>query len=112
MYDRGPIQSAFNIEVIQREAAVFVEVHGELDVATAPLLGERLAEAQETGTSVIVVDIDDVPFVDSTGLRALLQAQASAGDRLRITRGCEQAQRLFELAGVRETLPFVGRGDV
>lgn len=106
-----PIQSPFDIEIVKHTAAVTVEVRGELDVATAPLLGARLAEVEAADAAVIVLDIAGVPFIDSTGLRALLQAHVRNGERLRITEGCDQARRLFELAGVLKTLPFVSSAE-
>jgi stage II sporulation protein AA (anti-sigma F factor antagonist) len=84
-------------------------------VATAPLLDAALGEAEASDARLIVVDITDVPFVDSSGLRALLHAQARSrenGERLRITEGTPQARRLFELAGVLETLPFASAAEL
>jgi anti-anti-sigma factor len=57
-----------------------------------------------------VLDIDGVSFIDSTGLRAILEAHMRSqqnGNRLRFTKGSEQAQRLFALAAVDQVLPFV-----
>ena len=51
-----------------------------------------------------------VTFIDSTGLRALIEAQLRSqqdSNRLRLTRGSPQAQRLFALAAVDQLLPFV-----
>ncbi len=109
------ISGDLKIDIIRRGTAAWVEVHGELDVATAPVLDAKLSEAEASDARLIVIDIADVPFIDSSGLRALLQAQArSQGDsgRLRITEGSAQAQRLFELAGVLETLPFAATAEL
>jgi anti-anti-sigma factor len=93
-----------------------VEVEGELDVATAPLLDEALKQAEASDAARIVIDLGGVSFIDSTGLRALLEANArdaegEATGRLGITGGSDQAEKLFKLAGVRDKLPFVGPGD-
>lgn len=47
-------------------------VEGELDMATAPELREALQEAVESG-GPIILDFSGVSFMDSTGLRAVLQ---------------------------------------
>lgn len=83
---------------------------GELDLSTAPLLEEALAAAEATDATPIILDIDAVSFIDSTGLRALLEAHARSqqnGNRLRFTRGSDQAKRLFTLAAIDDVLPFV-----
>lgn len=105
--------------MLSRDDGVRVRVEGELDVATAPALEEALKRAEASDASGIVIDLTGVSFIDSTGLRTLLEAHArDAGGpeearlpRLRITPGSEQAQRLFELAGVLDKLPFVAPVD-
>ncbi len=87
-----------------------IVAEGELDLSTAPLLDAAVLAAEATGAAVITVDIDAVTFIDSTGLRALIEAQLRSqqnGNRLRLTKGAPQAQRLFALAAVDDILPFV-----
>lgn len=51
-------------------------------------------------------------FIDAAGLHAFLRADIRSrghGNRLRISAGPPQVQRLFEIAGVRDALPFVGQ---
>jgi anti-anti-sigma factor len=48
-------------------------------------------------------------FIDSSGIKLLLRAQARAeelGSKLRIVRGSKSIQRIFELTGLEGTLPF------
>lgn len=54
-----------------------LDVSGELDMATAQQLGQALADA--AGTKVIL-DMVDVTFIDSVGLRTLIQARQQFGD--------------------------------
>jgi anti-anti-sigma factor len=108
---RIPVPTAFNIEIVGRDDGLHVLVEGELDVATAPLLGDALRQAEAADPARLVVDLTGVTFIDSTGLRALLEAHAReqdhpGPDRLRITGGSEQARKLFRLAGVLDRLPF------
>jgi anti-sigma B factor antagonist len=51
-----------------------VEVRGEVDVYTAPVLRERLVEVIDGGAERVVVDLRGVDFLDSTGLGVLIGA--------------------------------------
>ena len=60
-------------------------VHGELDIATAPALCERMTALRDRGRAPsTVLDLTDLQFCDSTGLRALLgevrEAEICGGD--------------------------------
>src|SRR5438270_10175120 len=54
-----------------QDAAV-LSVHGEIDLGTAPVLREVLLSVLEQDTGAIVVDLSEVPFMDSTGVHVLL----------------------------------------
>src|SRR4051794_7715595 len=75
-------------------------LHGELDLAYADGLSARLAELRERGEPVIL-DLDQLAFLDSSGLRVLLKAtQDSEGGawRFQVTRGSEAVLRLLRAA--------------
>jgi anti-anti-sigma factor len=100
----------FDIESSEREGVRTVAVTGELDVATAPLLADRLVAAEAGAARLIVLDLSDVSFIDSTGLHVILGAHARSqqnGGRLRLTKCSDQVQRLFELVGAADRLPFL-----
>jgi anti-sigma B factor antagonist len=104
------MRTGFDVQLVDREGALWVAIAGELDLATAPLLEEKLAQAEISGESSIVIDLSAVTFIDSSGLRALLDATArslESGDRLRITEGSAQVNKVFELTGVHDRLRFV-----
>lgn len=89
-----------------RDETVLVEVLGEVDLSTAPRLAETLHWMLRCADAV-VVDLDQVEFMDCSGLRVLLAAAAaarSAGTPFTVTSGSRQVQRLFELAGVPRLL--------
>ena len=68
-------------------------------------LDRLLAEAVEQ----LVVDLGEVTFVDSTGMGLVLEVHdrsRSEGFKLRLLRGPDEVQRVFELAGVADVLPF------
>ena len=97
------------IDTIERDGSLVLMVHGELDIATSPLLDEALARARGTDATSIVVDLRSLSFIDSTGLHVLVRhARAEGGRaRIRLTKGPSHIQRVFQLSGVSEYLPFV-----
>ncbi len=97
------------IDTVERGGSLVLVVQGELDIATSPLLDEALARARATDAANIVVDLLAVSFIDSTGLHVLIRhTRADEGRaRVRLTRGSPQTQRVFELSGALEYLPFV-----
>jgi anti-sigma B factor antagonist len=83
---------------------------GELDIATVPQLEEALALAEQSSVGEVLVDLREVTFIDSMGVRCLLQATArSQGDsaRLRVIRGSDQVELVLRIAGVADQIPFV-----
>ncbi len=82
-------------------------VVGEIDAHTAPALASAIAECdQET----IVVDMSEVEFVDSSGLRVLIEAHQAAdeaGRFLKLANPSGPVSRLLEISGVREYLDVV-----
>lgn len=99
-----------NIEIVERDGSLFLMVEGEIDIASALLLDEELARAQAADTEMLVVDLDRVGFMDSTGLHVLLKyasLSSQNGQRLRLTKGSRQVRRLFEISGTLDHLPFL-----
>jgi anti-sigma B factor antagonist len=99
----------FGIDIIERDDAVVLVVAGEIDIATAPLLEQELTKAEASGTANVIIDLDAVSFMDSTGLQVLVAHALSEtnGSRIRLTQGSPQVQRLFTVSGMRGHLPFV-----
>lgn len=67
----------------RHDAVVVVRCAGELDIATVGTLRARLKEVQVDGASQLVLVLDDVTFLDSLGLGALIGAHK----RARVLRG-------------------------
>jgi anti-anti-sigma factor len=77
-----------------------IALGGELDMETAPVLQEALAQAERTGASTIVLDLQDLSFMDSTGLMAFLSARDRAeldGHDLILSSAGPSARRLFHI---------------
>ncbi|MGE5601867.1 MAG: STAS domain-containing protein [Nitrososphaerales archaeon] len=76
-----------------------VRVFGRVDSSTAPELQEKLAELLQ-GQPRLVVNLREVPFLSSAGLRVLLsamQAAKRAGGDLRLSEVSDQVARVLEL---------------
>jgi anti-sigma B factor antagonist len=80
---------------------------GRLDLLTATELRQSVAQAIAAGNRRLIVDLAEVPFIDSSGLAALisgLKAARLAGGDLRIARPTDQARLLFELTRLDQVL--------
>jgi anti-sigma B factor antagonist len=102
-------------EVSELRGWTVVHVFGELDVATSPSMREQLIRLVGEGRSRLVLDLDGVDFLDSTGLgtivSALKRVRTHDGD-LRLV--CTQARitRLFEITGLDKAVPLAPTLDV
>lgn len=89
-------------------------LHGELDLLGAPLLQREIEGAEIESHGIVVLDLEDLQFIDSAGLRVILTAHERAhqnGQELALTRGTEQVQRLFAIAGIGEHLRIILSAD-
>ena len=90
---------------------VLVCVHGELDLATAQGLRQVLLDATTGGSVDLVVDEAGVPFVDATGLGALLAAAKSVragGGDLRLASPSRMLRLMLRLLELEADLPYAG----
>jgi anti-sigma B factor antagonist len=101
--------------VVRREPdRVIVALAGELDMASAPRLQSAIEGDELLGTDTVVLDLEQLSFVDSTGLRIILLARERCGERgqaFAVTRGSPQVQRLLSVTGVAEHLRTISTPD-
>jgi anti-sigma B factor antagonist len=109
------VEDHFRIEVRNAPDRVVLCLHGELDLASAPLLAQEIESASNEATAAMVVlDLMELRFIDSTGLRIVLTANERAqerGQEFALTRGSEQVQRLLSITGVGEHLRIIASPD-
>lgn len=82
---------------------------GELDMGARFQAEQALDKLLATPVEQLVVDLGAVTFVDSTGMGLVLDMNdraRSEGFKLRLLRGPDEVQRVFELAGIADVLPF------
>jgi anti-sigma B factor antagonist len=91
------------------EGSAVVRLAGELDLATATQAQTALEDAMRSSASVIL-DLSGLEFMDSSGLRVIIATDRSAkesGKRLRIVKGPETVQRVFELTGLEDHFEMI-----
>ena len=93
---------------LRETARVRLALRGELDLATADLVADRLRRLRERRETVLL-DLDELEFIDAAGLRVVLTAADDArsdGWALTVTRGSAPVRRLFELLDLDRHLPL------
>lgn len=86
-----------------------VQVAGEIDVYTAPTLREELAKLVDAGRHNLVVDLTDVPFMDSTGLGVLVGALKKVkthGGDLALVIDQEKVLKVFRITALTQVFPI------
>jgi anti-sigma B factor antagonist len=101
---------ALEVETRQADNGVTVVAPtGRLDIAGAPALKEAIEEVVKNGPPRIVIDMEGVSFVDSTGLgsviNALKQVRGSQGE-LRLAAPNQQARVVLELTTLDRVFPY------
>lgn len=84
-------------------ATTTVLVSGEVDVSNAGQLRDVLTERLSAGVSELVVDLSEVPYIDSTGIGVLVGAAhhaSEAGARFEVARPQRNVSRVLGLLGV------------
>jgi anti-anti-sigma factor len=102
--------SVFECKVSREPEHVRLSLYGELDIAAAPEVDEELAALERSRPDLIVLDLRGLTFLDSTGLRALLGADARAreeGRRVVLIQGPEPVQRVLSITGLDDRLDIV-----
>jgi anti-sigma B factor antagonist len=101
---RDPIR----LEERRNGARTVLAIEGELDLATVDDVRNRL-DALRRERRAVVLDIDELAFMDSTGIRLILQATEDSrrdGWDFAITRGSFAVRRVFEAARIEDRLPY------
>jgi anti-anti-sigma factor len=110
----GVEQQQLQIDVSREGDRIVLSLGGELDMANAPLLQRAIDDETLTRSSTIVLDLQQLQFIDSTGLRIILATRERCrelGGVFAVTPGSEQVQRLLSITGVGEHLRTVATPD-
>jgi anti-sigma B factor antagonist len=99
----------FTCDAAAEDGRIRVTVVGELDLATVAQLQHTVDTHRQAGATDIVLDLRALSFIDSTGLRLILdldRAARSRALRFSLIAGPPEVQRIFEITGTVELLNF------
>ena len=102
------MSGALDIEVRDERGVVIVAVTGEIDIFSVAQLRQRLYELADNG-GTLIVDLNRVTFIDSSGLGALVgtaQRAAKHGGSLLAVCAQPQPRRLLWMTGVDKRIPL------
>jgi anti-sigma B factor antagonist len=102
-----PGSDLLKIELWSEGDAVCVAPAGEIDLLTVSAVDDQLQRLLESGARNLVLDLRRVSFIDSSGLRLILQWNAYADDQgfaFAVIQGPPPIARVFELGGVGDSL--------
>ena len=105
----SPVSPQFQAVAEEIDGHLCVRFAGELDLATAPEAQEAVSRARRDHPGPLRLDLSGLTFLDSTGLRLVAELHTACradGCALSIAPGPRSVQRVFEVAGVSEILPF------
>jgi anti-sigma B factor antagonist len=97
------------IDVRKVNSCSVIDVKGEIDVYTAPKLREQLIELVSEGSYDIVVNLEGVDFLDSTGLGVLVGAlkRVKAHDgSLSLVCTQDKILKIFKITGLTKVFPI------
>jgi len=100
----------FEVAVPEQPGVAVLKVRGEIDVASAPDFRASLSDVIGGGPQLVIVDMSEVSFMDSTGLGVLISAEKQirhAGMDLRLVVTHPQIRKLLELTGLDDVFTVV-----
>jgi anti-sigma B factor antagonist len=100
----------FSARLKRRGSLVVIELLGELDVAACDEAARALEEAITSASGGVVVDVEGLSFMDSTGVQCLFKAKPladAAGIRLAVLSGSGPAHRVLALVRVQDGIEMV-----
>jgi anti-anti-sigma factor len=92
------------------EGRYHLVLRGELDLSTVGKVQEEIHQAADNDVSVLVLDLSQLTFLDSTGLRCIVKADERARDegwRLVVVKGPDTVNRVFSITRLDERLEMV-----
>jgi anti-sigma B factor antagonist len=108
------VDEHLQIDVYHERDRVVVGLRGELDLVGAPLLQTEMESLEIDGAEMVVLDLRELRFIDSAGLRVILAAHERSqqrGQAFALSRGSAQVQRLLSIAGLDEHLRIIESPD-
>src|SRR5690242_3309727 len=101
-------------DIATADGEAVVAVAGELDLATAPLLGDVVGGLRDPGIDTVVLDVTDLEFCDSSGLAVLVRSHQAAeehGVRVVVRSPRPAVRRLLEITRLQYLMESSGADD-
>lgn len=102
------------IDVVENDGLVLLKLNGEVDVYTAPKLKSRLIDLVDQGKFKIIVDLEEVDFMDSSGLGVLvggLKRVRSHDGAIALICTQENILKIFRITGLVKVFPIFENQD-
>jgi anti-anti-sigma factor len=106
-----PFGSLLTVEVREDAECTYVCPAGELDMAVSGRIEREVEQLLDAGCAVVVLDLRELTFIDSSGIRELLHCRDAAtarGARLALTLEPGAVSRALEVSGVRDVFAVHG----
>ncbi len=93
------------VNVLKNENVLTLKLEGRIDTTTAPILESHINELPAETTSLII-DLEQINYISSAGLRVLLSAQKKMNKigTIKLVHVCESVLEVFEITGFVDIL--------
>lgn len=101
----------FSIQAVARNRVVNFALRGELDIATVPIMEQKLGPYEQDGAAALLFDIREVTFLDTSAVHAFVDAGERArsnGKQFVLVGAGDAARRLLELTQTQYLLDDEG----
>lgn len=95
------------VEIEKKDSELTAKIEGRLDTTTAPQLESELADNLKEDTTKLVLDMEELEYVSSAGLRVILSAHkkmAAKGGELEVCNVKDIIMEVFEITGFADIL--------
>lgn len=102
--------TAFSMDTDVRDGITRVALTGEFDLSVVARVEDELARAEAAQPTVLILDLRELSFMDSSGLRTVVTAHERArkqGRRFIVVNGPDPVRRVFEITKVDEAIELV-----
>ncbi|HZQ85642.1 MAG TPA: STAS domain-containing protein [Acidimicrobiales bacterium] len=99
----------YGVEVAERDGWAVVAISGQVDLATAPALKERMLALVTDGHDHLICDLTSTEFLDSTALGALvsvLKRLRVKGGKMRLVCTSPSILKVFDITGLDRVFPI------
>jgi anti-anti-sigma factor len=110
----NPQAQQFQIRVEQNGPGVVLRLSGEMDIACHEAFHDAVRASMANGSTDLLVDLSGLTFIDSSGLRMLIELWDRSRDNgldVSMLQGTGQVRRTLEIAGLDSVLPIADRGS-